>query len=430
MALQQNVSACCYQNTSFIITDAFIRNPTLNSRASAFKICYFPASCFHETNNYIWNLVFIYPFVYSLSMKKVILLTTIVAAFASCKKEMNTVAIPATASASQNLAGAITTTKATYFDSLFTRYGGGWTGADVGFSYKLPDGRSFWLWGDTFLDTVYPDRHRPVVPFIHNSITLTDAAGNFTTLYGGTAENPTAYFDATEPNQLWTNCAFMRSNKQQLYVLMANIKSTGQGGLFGFELTGNSVGVLNYPDLSIQKVATFSKGDFIDWSSCAFEDGNYVYIYGAESGKYTKFMHASRTSRKNPFKAMEYYDGANWVTDSSKSARLQSGVSEQYSVFKYQNKYYLLSQEGILLSPDIYLWDAASPVGPFSNKRKIYTTPETAGNIITYNATAHTEFIQNGQLLVGYCTNSTNGVDIYRNADYYRPYFIWVSNWQ
>jgi len=361
-------------------------------------------------------------------MKKLFVFSVFIILLVGCKKDVATTPVTSS-SALQNISGSIIATKASYFDSLFTRYGGGWTGGDVAFSYKLPDGRSFWLWGDTFLDTVYPDRHRPVVPFIHNSIVLTDSLGGFTTLYGGTKENPTAYFNARDPYEFWTNCSFMNTGKTQIYVMMATIKIT-DGGLFGFELAGNSVGVLNASDFSIKKIFSFSRGDLIDWSSGALEDGNYVYIYGAESTKYNKFMHVCRTAKKNPFQKVEYYDGTGWVTDATRSARLQGGVSEQYSVFNYQNKYYLLSQEGILLSADIYLWDAASPVGPFTHKRKIYTTPETGGNIITYNAMAHTEFIQNGQLLVGYCTNSLNGVDIYRNADNYRPYFIWVNNWQ
>jgi hypothetical protein len=160
------------------------------------------------------------------------------------------------------------------------------------------------------------------------------------------------------------------------------------------------------------------------------EDGEYVYIYGAESRENRKFMHIIRTSINAPFHTLEYYNGTTWVTDQAKSARINSGISQQYTVFKYEGKYYRLSQQSLLLSPDIFIWDAASPAGPFTNKRKVYTTPQTGGNIITYNATAHTEFIQNGQLLVGYCTNSINGLDIFKNADNYRPYFVWVNNWQ
>lgn len=365
-------------------------------------------------------------------MKKFVPFLSIILLIASCKKDFNNIVNNAASveNSTQKIT-KITATPADYFDSLFTRYNAGeWTGGDVASSYKLPDGNSFWLFGDSFVDTVYADRHRPYDAFIHNSIVLTDANKNFvTTLYGGTAKNPKPFFNAKAPKEYWPNCAFSSADKTKLYVMIATIKTTGEGGTFGFQLVGNSVGLLSLPDLNLISVNDISKNAKIDWSSAAYEEGNYVYIYGAESTKYNKFVHVLRTSRSNPFKVVEYYNGTNWVKDSAQSARLLGGVSEQYSMFKYQGKYYLLSQAN-LLGADIYLWDAASPTGPFTRKRKIYTTPETGGNIITYNATAHTEFIEDGKLLVGYCVNSLNGTDIYKNADNYRPYFIWVSNWQ
>ena len=347
----------------------------------------------------------------------------------SCKKEISQNTI-ATSSAANANAWGITAVPASDFDSMFTRYDAGqWTGGDVAYSHILPDGRSVWLFGDSFVDTVFPDRHRPYDPFIHSTIVLTDSTGGFNTLYNGTVTNPKPFFEANEPYQLWPNCAFVSKDKKTLYVMLVIVKATNEGGLFGFETIGNAVGVLSLPSLTLIKTIQLTKDATIDWSSGTYEEGDYVYIYGAESTKYNKFMHVCRTSRGDPFKKMEYYNGTSWVNDKKQSARLVGSVSEQYSVFKYANKFYLLSQ-GALLSADIYLWDAASPVGPFINKRKVYTTPQTGGNIITYNATVHTEFMQNGQLLVGYCTNSFKGNDIYKNADNYRPYFIRVRNWQ
>ncbi|MEO8713033.1 MAG: DUF5005 domain-containing protein [Parafilimonas sp.] len=365
-------------------------------------------------------------------MKKFVPGIIIILLVTSCKKDFNN-AINNTASAENSVqqSNKIIATSADYFNQLFTRYNAGeWTGGDVANSYKLPNGNSFWLFGDSFVDTVYADRHRPYDAFIHNSIVLTDANKNFiTTLYGGTAKKPKPFFNAKDPKEYWPNCTFSAADNTKLYVLMSTIKSTGDGGAFGFELTGNTVGILSYPALELLSVKDISKNPKIDWSSATYEEGDYVYIYGAESTKYNKFMHVLRTSRSDPFKVVEYYNGTGWVKDPAQSTRLLGGLSEQYSVFKYQDKYYLLSQTN-LLGAEIYLWDAASPTGPFTHKRKVYTTPQTGGNIITYNAMAHTEFIEDGKLLVGYCVNSLNGLDIYKNADNYRPYFIWVSNWQ
>ncbi|HEY2727629.1 MAG TPA: hypothetical protein VGI61_10685, partial [Parafilimonas sp.] len=143
----------------------------------------------------------------------------------ACKKENNDAPV-------QPPKANITAEPATYFDSLFTRFKAGeWTGGDVASSQLLPDGRSLWLFGDSFTDTVYPDRHRPYDYFIHNSIVLTDSK-NFTTLYNGTAANPQPFFEAEVPSLYWPNCAFISKDKTEIYVMLVVIQSTGNGGLF------------------------------------------------------------------------------------------------------------------------------------------------------------------------------------------------------
>lgn len=327
-------------------------------------------------------------------------------------------------------ATGISTVRASYYNQMFTRYKAGtWTGGDVASSLALPDGRSFWLFGDSFVDTVYADRSRPFRSFIHNSAVATTPAGGFETFYNGTAASPKPLFDSVAPYLFWPACAFVNGAQDKVYTMMITVKITGGGG-FGFETVGNAVGELSYPDLKPLRQFTFTNSPTVDWSSATFAENGYIYLYGAETASNNKFVHVCRTAAATPFATVEYYDGTNWVTDPTQSARLLSGVSEQYSVFKHKGKYYLLSQESTYLSADIYLWDAASPVGPFTNKRKIYRTPESKGNIITYNATAHPQFIVDDMLLVGYCNNAFGGNDIWTNADNYRPYFIWVNNWQ
>ena len=56
---------------------------------------------------------------------------------------------------------SIIAVKSSYYDQYFTRSAAyGWTGGDGATSFLLPDGNSFWLFGDSFVDTVYPDKHR------------------------------------------------------------------------------------------------------------------------------------------------------------------------------------------------------------------------------------------------------------------------------
>lgn len=367
-------------------------------------------------------------------IKKIFTLSLIVCLFFSCKKNIEDISTNNTSASLQEKTSALAnfnTSTATYFDSIFTRYGGGFTGGDVAYSHVLPDGRSVWFFGDSFLDTVYPDRHRPRTSFIHNMLVVTDPSGGFTTLHGGTTDDPLPFFVASDPDQFyWPTTAFLNKNKTQLFVMLIRVEANGEGGIFGFDVKGNDIAILSLPDLKLKRIERFSEGDFINWSSATLEeDDGFVYLYGVESTKRNKYMHVARTRSGGPLNKFEFYNGNSWVSDTAQSARLIGGMSEQFTVFKSMGKYYLLS-EGNLLSPNIYLYDAASPVGPFSNRRKIYTAPQAGGNIIAYNATAHPQFTNNDSLLVGYSVNSSNFRDIFKNADNYRPYFFWLGNWR
>lgn len=367
-------------------------------------------------------------------MKNYLILTSLLLAFAACKKEIEPVQATKVSTAS-NAVAALSAEKAVYWDSVFTRYGDGWTGGDGAISYRLPDGRVMWLWGDSFLDTVYPDRRRPIIGFIHNQLTTMDLqGGNFTTYHGGTKQSPLPYFNTGGSKYYWPGFAFMNQQQTQVYVFLDKIKATSEGGVWGFKVTGVDVAILDYPSLTVKEIRPFSTGSAINWVGSAWEgDDGFIYIYGVESTKYNKFARVCRTPANNPLSTVTYFNGTSWANAPEKNGRLLGGLSEGFTFFSYEGKYYFLSQEN-LLGPNIYLYDAASPTGPFTNKRLVYTTPTRVGtwNVVTYNATAHPEFITaDGKLLVGYCTNEIEkGTGIWKNADTYRPYFVWVSNWQ
>jgi hypothetical protein len=99
-------------------------------------------------------------------------------------------------------------------------------------------------------------------------------------------------------------------------------------------------------------------------------------------------------------------------------------VSQQYSVSEYRGKYILLTQD-IWLSPNIYSFTSVSPVGPWENKKLVYTTPETQQGMFTYNAYVHPQFDRDGKMLVSYNTNG-DFWSIFSNVEIYRPRFIRV----
>src|SRR5262249_53367614 len=88
-------------------------------------------------------------------------------------------------------------------DKLWTAYGdqgGHWTGGDRTASVALPDGRTVWLFSDTYLGPVGRDGSRPATaPFIHNSMVVESHGRLGLTLTGGTPAAPRSLVSGADP---------------------------------------------------------------------------------------------------------------------------------------------------------------------------------------------------------------------------------------
>ena len=80
---------------------------------------------------------------------------------------------------------------------LFTR-NKGWTGGDATYSVDLMNGKTLWMFGDSFIDQVSEDRSRPTFRLINNSLVLQEGS-KMTTFHGGTAANPQAFANHLRP---------------------------------------------------------------------------------------------------------------------------------------------------------------------------------------------------------------------------------------
>ena len=113
----------------------------------------------------------------------------------------------------------------TYID-LFTR-SKGWTGGDATYSVDLKNGRTLWMFGDSFIDQVSEDRSRPTFRLINNALVLQEGS-KMTTFHGGTAANPQAFAKPPEEGEwYWPGDATVANGK--LYLFMHGF-GTGGGG--------------------------------------------------------------------------------------------------------------------------------------------------------------------------------------------------------
>ena len=179
---------------------------------------------------------------------------------------------------------------------------------------------------------------------------------------------------------------------------------------------------------SIERVVPKISDPDISYGSCLLEDGDYIYIYGISTRPFRKRAHVARAPSGNLLAEWTFFDGTTWVDQPSEFV-IQQGVSDQFSVIKDGGVYYLITHE-IIFGKKIFIAESDSPVGPFNRIRVLYCTPESGGNIFTYNAFAHPELSENGELRLSYNINSFDFADIFKNVDLYRPRFISVENWK
>ncbi|MGD0557082.1 MAG: hypothetical protein ABSA93_19150 [Streptosporangiaceae bacterium] len=124
---------------------------------------------------------------------------------------------------------------------------------------------------------------------------------------------------------------------------------------------------------------------------------------------------------------LQFYTGSGWSPDPADSAPLLGDVGASYSVTKVDGEYVLATTDSYL-DPQIYLYTAPTPAGPFSGGTEIYTPPQaSAGDIYTYNVAAHPELTSPGRLVLSYNVNSSELSDIYANINNNRARFITVD---
>jgi len=328
-----------------------------------------------------------------------------------------------------------------YIDTYYTEYfhlsGDEFTGGDGCYSVQLPDGRTAWLFGDTFMGGVNPDntRSKQEPRFIRNSVVIEDGKKDAQTLYT-LNENVKASFvipplEATGGVELsedslwyWPGDGMVEGGMFKLFLSEFSQLDTG---MWDFHWQGTWIASYELPDFRLHAIESLPwiAATGIHFGHAVCETKEYTYIYGAGLGKPYVARYAAGDIQ-NPW---EYFTGESWSSEPSEAVPMADiQGSEQFSVFELEGSYVLLTQMGGF-SDEICTFTSDTPYGPWSNQVLVYKTPlprERNMNIFSYNALAHPEKISRGELLVSYNMNSMVLEDHYRDAGIYHPRFIRV----
>jgi hypothetical protein len=314
----------------------------------------------------------------------------------------------------------------------------------------LPSGKTLWLMGDSYIDNFNAaDTTIPCLFQVRNSIlvqNILEPADEFITVldYSQTGVNRTPVKASLNANSyFWPGHGFAKRDTAIVF--------WQQYSGANYEHQANYVSKIYTPNLtdasSIKQLKQLNLPAWAEFGTAVVVDSvsNYIYLYGMKKDWIIFRPLLARVPMDKDVTSnsvWEFFNGTGWSSDANTSQQIMAStsdyVSPSFSVLKLQSKYYMISQDiGFLTcgyGRDIYSWESDHPEGPFTNKKLLYTIEDKYRGeyMITYNATAHPEFIKNNELLISYnvngaCTNYCEDAFANRyNADLYRPKFIRV----
>lgn len=323
-----------------------------------------------------------------------------------------------------------------FCDKLLPYTGGNVTGTDGSISIDLKDGRSMFMWGDSFFGEVENDVRKDPVFMMGNIFTVIDQDYNIKNYYQGTAKEPRSYIETEKsdaPNWYWPGHGFVRDGI--LYLFLSQFCKQGEGP-FGFAYEKCDYFTLDSKTLKVLSKTNFpaANENGVHYGHAVLDEGEYIYIYGtlSDNEKLTADVHVARCKLVDKQLAeFEYWDGTQWNSDPKKTAKLEgtsSPIAEQLNVVKLHDKYVLVAQDRYTMQ-DIYSYISDSPTGPFRNKKMILHVDEPnyeADKMMTYNTMVHPQYIKDDKVLMCYNVNTHDLDKVFVKASVYRPRFFWV----
>jgi len=362
-----------------------------------------------------------------------------------------------------------------------------WSGGDGTHSVRLPDGRTLWLFSDTFLGLVHgppnpagqPHAWRDAgVPggaaWVRNAALVMSASGQLErTLIAGTATSPAPLFpdlSAHPRHWRWPVAAVVEprtpSAREDVVRVLLWDRMEGPAPFIYGVPTGTEVATLSLPDLRVESIERISdQGGVADWSrrvlygTAVVRDGGWTYVFGGDDGRAGTparpsshvYLARAPVGRLGDASAWRYWDGARWQRDpaagQTPGAQVlgdggRRGTGSAFTLVRKGGTWVLFTMDageahGSGLSAVTTYW-ACSPQGPWHGPGRGFVAPlppdsVPSGSVAAYNPQAHPEFTSghaDAELLLSYDVNwlstepSVAEANVNRNVTLYRPRFV------
>lgn len=320
----------------------------------------------------------------------------------------------------------------------FNNVEGGWLASDATISLPLPDNKTLWLFGDSFIGEkngefgINPLKSK----FINNSAIIETTEG-LTTLYEGTLANPSSFIPGEGSDYFWPEHAVIENDTVKVFSVRIKNVDYGTPG-FNFQVGTTYKASYKYPGfehISTTKFHSVTDSTF-RFGACVVRSDQHTYIFGVRDTTIGVFKYPlpylARVSQtiEEPW---EFFAGADtWSHDLADAVPVgDRAMSESFYVYEKNGKFYLMMHE-IWLVGELWILEADKITGPWNTKSSGGTENRFAvirkpSTNITYNLFAHPHFQSEGKILISFNVNTTNFNSIYTDTRNYRGRFFWLD---
>lgn len=351
------------------------------------------------------------------------------------------------------------------WNALFTRTDG-WTGGDVAGSIDLLDGRTLWVFGDSWFGKVRDGKHAQGSTMVNNSVAVhptgkkgkRPSANQLTFVAGPTVKGkPSAWVvprkNGKEKTWYWTNGGGVivpagPGDRKLIVFLFHLTKKKDAKGVWAFQSAGGAMAVVENVEDPIGQWRPRSAAiphaipsghatqRPTSWGVAVTMDAAKLYLYGIrDTAPLNKQLLLARVplAELEDVEAWRFYGGdGRWSEKAADAVPIADGLVSELSVSKHvdvagEERFVLIQSEPVF-GTGIFARTAQRPEGPWTARQKIYEVPDVRRDkdYFTYAAKGHAHLSRQGELLVSYLVNSHDFGKMVNDPSIYRPKFVRV----
>jgi hypothetical protein len=246
---------------------------------------------------------------------------------------------------------------------------------------------------------------------------------------------PRAFFDSSSEEWLWPGHGARLDGV--LLLLFMRVRPRGIEGMWNFEPFATAAILVENPDDSppawrLRFLDVPDEGRRTLLSAGVLVDDGWLYFFGVSEPEHR--AHVARVAvadgQRGRLGGMEWWCGERgWLATGTAGCVpevLFTGAQSEFTVHRdeVRGRFVLVQTEGFGASP-ISVRFAARPEGPWSEPAVVYRPPEAGRrDVLIYQGKAHAQLGQRGELIVTYCTNSTDFATLVSDPGLYYPRFV------